>query len=127
MSEFEGTKIVKMDESATKAGLGEMMEVALSIAPPAPAGFVPIFNTIWSGTMIMIKRKATMTSSRITVTCTLPEVQGLIPELNKALHETTVEYNRRIAVEEKSDEQRRQREAASKAAVADTAKNLKFD
>lgn len=127
MAQYVDIKITGMDDTASgNSGEGALKRIVLLLSETAPGPWGPMFDKAWENHFYMMKRRATVRSNTLTVTCAPDELQGLINELKKVVVATNAAYNERVADDLRRQEAQSAKAAEERQALKDLKGTLKF-
>lgn len=127
--EFQDIRITGVDTAASGGGDGgsALVDVVLTLSKSTPADWASYFNARWEQHIYMMKRRAVVSGSRLTIHCVPDELEkDHLPELKKIANETNQRYKEHLAQRELDAQRERERAEARKAEL-DKLKNIKFD
>ena len=134
MSNFQDIKIVGLDDEASKPhhGLGRdrrgLSDIELILSDSAPYEWAEYFNEVWKHKIYMVKRRASVSGDRLTITCVPEELEkDHLPELKKLIDETNQKYKEYSAKQQAEEEWRKQVEDGEKEKLRNLKNSIKFD
>jgi len=128
-NEFEDIRITGVDESASGGGdeNSALVDVVLTLSESTPSEWATYFNQRWEQHIYMMKRRARVAGSRLTIHCVPNELEkDHLPELRKVMEETNDRYRRHVANQAREERARAEREQAQKDEIKKL-KGIKFD
>jgi hypothetical protein len=129
MKEFEDIKIVSMDDSASyrpDPNLA-MFNIVLNLSSSAPYGWTNYFNQRWPQHLYMMKRKATVSGSKLEIYCVPDELEkDHIPELNKIISEVNIAYRAFLIKQTQQEAMQKTQEASERELLKSIKSNLKL-
>lgn len=128
-AEFEGIRITSVDAdlSGGSDGNSALVDVVLTLSQSAPSDWTTYFNGRWEQHIYMMKRRARVSGSRLTIHCVPDELEkDHLPQLKKIVDETNQRYTEYLIQKERDAQRERERTEAQKAEL-DKLKNIKFD
>jgi hypothetical protein len=127
--DLDDIRITGVDESASGSGdqASALVDVVLTLSAFAPSEWATYFNQRWEQHIYMMKRRARVDRSRLTIHCVPNELEkDHLPELRKIMEETNDWHRRHVANQASEEHARAEREKAQKDEIK-RLKGIKFD
>ena len=129
MNTFQDITITGMsDEESTKPDPNmALYNIVLTLSESAPYEWADYFEQRWKQHFYMMKRRVSISGSRLTICCVPEELQSHLSELKKVIKETNQKYREYITNQKNQAEVERQREAKERKELSDLKGSIKFD
>jgi len=128
--QFQEIRITGIDEQASGEGdrNSQLVNIVLTLSARAPHEWANYFNVHWEQHFYMMKRKAWVSGSRLTINCLPEELEkDHLPELRKVVAESNTAYQEHLNKQQQSADREVQRAEAQRAEIEKLKKNIKFD
>jgi len=129
MNTFQDIKITGMnDEESSKPDPSmALYDIVLTLSESAPYEWADYFNQRWKQHFYMMKRRASVSGSRLTVCCVPEELESQVNELKKVITETNQKYKEHFSIKQNQEEAKKQEEKVAKEKLSNLKDSIKFD